>query len=81
MHCFLAPMLLLPWRVAIWPIIFVIVDQAQRRITAVESLDFSCPCNLNANICDLNCCCDKVLFVVLFVFNLFVVGLSGFLAA
>jgi len=28
-------------------------------MTLVESLDSSCPCNLNANFCDLNCCCDK----------------------
>eukprot|EP00794_Sanderia_malayensis_P014026 gene14026-15485_t len=34
-------------------------DQTKRTMTAVSKLDFSCPCNLNGDTCDLNCCCDK----------------------
>ena len=40
----------------------LLLGQLQRKMTLVESLDSSCPCNLNANLCDINCCCDKVNF-------------------
>ncbi|XP_065054238.1 uncharacterized protein LOC135683037 [Rhopilema esculentum] len=34
-------------------------ETMQRKMTAVENLDSSCPCNLDEGLCDLNCCCDK----------------------
>ena len=46
--------------------LWFILELTQRKMTAADKLDYSCPCNLKDKSCDLNCCCDKVRFTFLY---------------